>query len=95
MSQQNVEAFNRAFDAFNRRDVEAMLEELDPGRIRTRGKASGGETESPIGSAVEYNNGKGFGFGPTSTPERPSKPPGCGSRPSLIRGPGPGSCSAW
>ena len=30
MSQENVEAFKRGLDAFNRRDVEAMLEELDP-----------------------------------------------------------------
>jgi ketosteroid isomerase-like protein len=30
MSQENVEAFNRAVDAINRRDVEALLEELDP-----------------------------------------------------------------
>ncbi len=30
MSQENVEAFKRGLDAFNRRDVEALLEELDP-----------------------------------------------------------------
>jgi ketosteroid isomerase-like protein len=30
MSQENVEAYKRGLDAFNRRDVEAMLEELDP-----------------------------------------------------------------
>ena len=30
MSQQNVEAFKRAVEANNRRDVEAFLEELDP-----------------------------------------------------------------
>jgi ketosteroid isomerase-like protein len=30
MSQENVEAFNRAADASNRGDVEAFLEELDP-----------------------------------------------------------------
>jgi ketosteroid isomerase-like protein len=30
MSQENVEAFKRAIDAFNRRDVEALLDELDP-----------------------------------------------------------------
>jgi ketosteroid isomerase-like protein len=30
MSQENVEAFKRALDAGNRRDVEALLEELDP-----------------------------------------------------------------
>ena len=29
MSQENVEAFNRAVDAFDRQDFEAMLEELD------------------------------------------------------------------
>lgn len=30
MSQENVEAFKRAVDAYNRRDVEAALEEIDP-----------------------------------------------------------------
>jgi uncharacterized protein len=30
MSQENVEAYKRGLDAFNRRDVDAMLEELDP-----------------------------------------------------------------
>ena len=30
MSQENVEAYKRGLDAFNRRDVEAMLQELDP-----------------------------------------------------------------
>ena len=30
MSQENVEAFKRAFDAINRRDAEALLSELDP-----------------------------------------------------------------
>jgi ketosteroid isomerase-like protein len=30
MSQENVEAYKRGVDAFNRRDVEAWLEELDP-----------------------------------------------------------------
>ena len=30
MSQENVETFNRAISAYNRRDVEAMVEECDP-----------------------------------------------------------------
>jgi ketosteroid isomerase-like protein len=30
MSQENVEAFRRAFEAFNRRDIDAVLEEIDP-----------------------------------------------------------------
>jgi len=30
MSEENVEALKRGFDAFNRRDLEANLEELDP-----------------------------------------------------------------
>ncbi len=30
MSQEDVEAFERAIDAFNRRDIEAVLKELDP-----------------------------------------------------------------
>jgi ketosteroid isomerase-like protein len=30
MSQENVESFKRAVEAYNRRDVEALLEELDP-----------------------------------------------------------------
>jgi ketosteroid isomerase-like protein len=30
MSQENVETFKRAADAYNRRDIEALLKELDP-----------------------------------------------------------------
>lgn len=30
MSQENLEAFKRGIDAYNRRDVEALLDELDP-----------------------------------------------------------------
>src|SRR6476646_8517872 len=30
MSQENVEAFKRALDAYNRRDLDALLDELDP-----------------------------------------------------------------
>ena len=30
MSEENVEAFTRGFEAFDRRDMDAMLEELDP-----------------------------------------------------------------
>jgi ketosteroid isomerase-like protein len=30
MSEENVEAFKRGFEAFDRRDMDAMLEELDP-----------------------------------------------------------------
>ena len=30
MSRENVEAFRRGFEAYNRRDIEALLEELDP-----------------------------------------------------------------
>ena len=30
MSQENVATFKRSVDAYNRRDVEAMLETLDP-----------------------------------------------------------------
>jgi ketosteroid isomerase-like protein len=31
MSEENIEAFKRFVDAFNRRDLEAILEEVDPG----------------------------------------------------------------
>ena len=31
MSQENVETFKRAVEAYNHRDVEALLEELAPG----------------------------------------------------------------
>jgi ketosteroid isomerase-like protein len=114
MSEENVEAFKRAVEASNRRDVEAVLEELDPevewhpamaallggkatvfrghegvrkmlreldeafaeidmefseirdlgerivaiGRRRTRGKASGAETETPLCYVIELKNGK-------------------------------------
>jgi hypothetical protein len=30
MSQENVERFKRGIEAYNRRDVEALLQELDP-----------------------------------------------------------------
>jgi ketosteroid isomerase-like protein len=114
MSQENVEAFKRAVEAFKRRDVEAFLQDIDPdvewhpglaallegeakmyrghevyrqllrnldeafaeidteyseirdlgdrvlaiGRIRTRGKASGVETESAFCYLTEFRNGK-------------------------------------
>jgi ketosteroid isomerase-like protein len=114
MSQENVESFKRAVEAYNRRDVEALLEELDPevewhpafevllggeatvsrghkgvrellrdtdetlaeihiefseiqdlgdrvvaiGRLRTRGKESGAETESPVGTVAKFKAGR-------------------------------------
>ena len=119
MSEENVEAFRRAVQAANRRDVEALLEEVDPevewhpgmaaqiggeatvyrgregvrklwrdrysafveihvefpeirdlgdgvlgiGRIRTRGKESGAETESPFAFLVQAKNGKAIWVG--------------------------------
>jgi uncharacterized protein len=113
MSQENVDALKRAFDASNRRDIEGLLAEVHPdvewhpaiaallggeatyrghegvrewfrdqeeafaevhldyseirdfgerivgiGRLRTRGRASGAETESPVAWVVEFKNGK-------------------------------------
>jgi ketosteroid isomerase-like protein len=114
MSEENVEIVRRGFEAGNRRDIEAMIEVLDPevewhsallmslegeaavyrrhegireffrdldglfdklhaeypeirdlgdrvvaiGRISTRGKGSGAETESQIGTVVDLKNGK-------------------------------------
>lgn len=114
MSRENVEAFQRGLEAYNRRDAEALVEELDAevewhpallvmlggeatvyrghegvremlsdvddaladihaefseirdpgdqivaiGRIRTRGKASGAVTESPLGYVADFRNGK-------------------------------------
>jgi ketosteroid isomerase-like protein len=114
MSQKNVEAVKRATEASNRRDLEAVLEELDPviewydaapmmlggkatvyrghegardlnrdltevldeihielseirdlgdrvvatGRLRTRGKGSGAETEAPYTIVCDFANGK-------------------------------------
>jgi ketosteroid isomerase-like protein len=114
MSQEDIEGFKRAVEAGNRRDYEAVLEELDPevewhpallaslegrptvyrghegvrewfrdieelfeelqtefseirdlgdrliaiGTIRTRGRASGAKTESPIAYVTEYKDGK-------------------------------------
>jgi ketosteroid isomerase-like protein len=115
MSQENVEALKRAADAYNRRDVDALLDELDPevewhpampealmgrgpavyrghrgirsmfadlydsfaelhidlseirdlgdrtvaiGRLRTRGKESGAQTESPWAGVAEHKNAK-------------------------------------
>lgn len=116
MSQENVEAFKRGVEAYNRRDAEALLAVLDPevkwysavhvklggpatawrghegvrellrdleetfseihvefpeiqdlgdrivatGRIRTRGKESDAETESPLGYVAQFKNGKGI-----------------------------------
>jgi len=36
MSQENVEAFKRAIEAYNRRDIDALLDEIDP-QIEWRG----------------------------------------------------------
>ena len=114
MSQENVETLKRGTQAFNRRDIEAMLEGVDPevewhavlpvtlegqatvsrghegvrqmfrdlfdvldeievdyseirdlgdrlfaiGSIRTRGKGSGAETESPYFAVADLKNGK-------------------------------------
>ena len=114
MSEANVEAVKRAMDAYNRRDLESLLETLDTeiewrpalqtlfqgeatvyrghagireffrdqdevldevhveysevrdlgdrvvaiGIIRTRGKGSGVETESPLGAVSDHKNGK-------------------------------------
>jgi ketosteroid isomerase-like protein len=114
MSRENVEAVKRATEASNRRDLEAVVEELDAavewydaapmmlggkatvyrghegardllrelddvldeihveyteirdlddrvvaiGRIRTRGKGSGAETEAPYGIVFDFDNGK-------------------------------------
>jgi ketosteroid isomerase-like protein len=114
MSRENLELFERGVAAYNERDVEALLDVLDPevewtpavqqmfgaeptvyrghqevremlrelgetlseihvefsdvrdpgdrvvaiGRIRTRGKASGVVTESPLGYVAEFKNGK-------------------------------------
>ncbi len=114
MSQENVEAFKRGLEAGNRRDVDALLDELHPeiewhsalhalmggqqtvfrghdgvrrmigdlyesfaeihlemsefrdlgdglvaiGRSRTRGRASGAETETPLAYVTEIRNGK-------------------------------------
>jgi ketosteroid isomerase-like protein len=114
MPQENVDQAHRAADAYSRRDVDALLEELDPevewhsalstvlsgeatvyrghdgvrewfrelddalgeiyveysdirdlgdrvvaiGRIRTRGRESGVETESPLAAVSDLRNGK-------------------------------------
>jgi ketosteroid isomerase-like protein len=116
MSEENTELLKRAVDAYNRRDLEALLSELDPdvewrpalpgllgaeaptyrghegiaemlrdlyevldlihfdytevrdlgdrviaiGHIRTRGKASGVETEAPYANVADVENGKGI-----------------------------------
>ena len=114
MSQENVEAVQRAVGAYNRRDVEALVAEAHPdiewhpailirlsgketayrghegirqlmkdidetlaeihvefsefrdlgdrvlamGRIKTRGKASGVDTEAPVGYVADFRDGK-------------------------------------
>ena len=116
MSEENVEAFKRATDALNRRDVEAMLDEAHPevewhsalvaplegeatvyrghegvrqlrrdvdeafvelqvdytdirdlgdrvlaiGRASARGRESGAEIETAVGSVVDFEDGKGI-----------------------------------
>jgi ketosteroid isomerase-like protein len=118
MSQGNVDALKRGTQAFNRRDIEALLEEVDAevewraalpvtlggeatvsrghegvremfrglyevfdgirveylefrdlgdrvlaiGRLRTRGKSSGAETESPYIAVADLKNGKAVRF---------------------------------
>jgi ketosteroid isomerase-like protein len=133
MSQENLEAFNRAFEAGSRFNADAVLEELHPdvewhamlpmlggdavyrghegvrawlrdleetfaethlefpeirdlgdrivaiGRLRARGRvAPRPRCLSPTWSSSRM--ARGSGFGPTSIPKKPSKPPGCGSR---------------
>jgi ketosteroid isomerase-like protein len=114
MSQENVETLKRGVDAYNRRDVDALLADCDPeiewrpailahlagaqtvyrghegvremlgdafevlaemrleyseirdlgertiaiGRIRTRGRESGVETESPVAAVTDFKDGK-------------------------------------
>ena len=118
MAEENVEALRRGAEAFNRRDIEAMLKEVDDevewhavlpvtlggeatvsrghegvremfrdlfdvldeihveygeirdlggrvfatGRLRTRGKGSGAEIESPYFTVVDMKNGKVLRF---------------------------------
>jgi hypothetical protein len=50
------------------------------GTIRTRGKASGVETDSPIGTVIDFRDARRSGFGPTWPTKKLSKPPGCRSR---------------
>jgi ketosteroid isomerase-like protein len=48
MSEENVELFKRFADAYNRRDVEAMLEDLDPAIEWHSGFFSGLEGETAV-----------------------------------------------
>ncbi len=41
MSQENVESVQRAIDAFNRRDADALLEEADPGIVQDWSRSVG------------------------------------------------------
>ena len=82
MSQENVEAYKRAVEAANCRDLEAMLEEFDP-EVEWYPRVVG------LGSDV-YRGADGirelFGdierpyFAPSWIVRKPSKPPGCRSR---------------
>jgi ketosteroid isomerase-like protein len=53
MSHENVEAVKRVVDAYNRRDVEAMLEDLDPGIEWHSGIVTGLEGEAAVYRAHE------------------------------------------
>jgi ketosteroid isomerase-like protein len=48
MSQENIEVLKRFVDAYNRRDVEAMLEDLDPAIEWHSGIVSGLEGETAV-----------------------------------------------
>ena len=133
MSQENVEAVIRFVDAYNRRDVEAMLEDLDPavewrpalplllgeatvyrghegarewlrdlydvldeahveyseirdlgdrvlgiGRMRTRGKGSGAETDSPFAHVTDLKNGRAIRMWTYLDPEEALEAAGLG-----------------
>jgi ribosomal 50S subunit-recycling heat shock protein len=58
MSQENIDAYKRAVEAVNRRDIGDRVVAL--GRLRARGQESGVETDVSFNQVVEFRNARVF-----------------------------------
>ena len=77
MSRANVEALQRGLAAYDRRDVEALLEEChdDVEWESALVKGLGGETAVSSAPWPTSGTARQFGFAASSTGATPSKPP--------------------